>query len=146
MKKALIIITLALLACGIFATDFTLTDGTVIIGQLKGISAEKMYVLDSLNMLHVLSFTQIQSINDGSGDVSTIWKRKKPFMDINPQAYQTTQADQNTKAPDLLAPPPPMQKTTDQHLASISTALWTLNGIYVASVIVAILTYIHITK
>lgn len=87
MKKATLIVLFALGAMLCYCTDFTLSDGSVIIGQLKGISSDRMYVLDSTQMLHILDFVQISKINDGSGDVSFLWKRRKPFMDPSLDQY-----------------------------------------------------------
>jgi hypothetical protein len=128
------------------ATDFILKDGTTVIGTLKGILDQSMYVVTDSGQLHVLPFDTVQAINDGSGDVSYVWKMKKPFMDINPKAYDVINSPTNSAQVDILQVPPTPRDPYEHHLASISTALWTMNIVTISSLVVAVLTYLHYTK
>lgn len=144
--KAIISLLLLVSVALLPATDFVLKDGSIVIGALKGIANQSMYVVNTTGQLYVLPFESVQSINDGSGDVSYIWKMKKPFMDIDPNAYDIINSPTNTAQVDILQVPPAPQDPYERHLSSISTALWTMNVITVSSLVVAVLTYLHYTK
>lgn len=85
--RHLLIIVLLLVGTALCAVDFNLTDGSVVIGELKGIQDDSMYIVDASNLLHIVPIASITTINSGYGDVSVSWKRKKPFMDIDPATY-----------------------------------------------------------
>lgn len=126
MKKVIFTLVLVVISLAFYATDFILADGSIIIGELKGINSGSMYIVDTSEQLHVIAMDNIQVINNGSGDVSSIWKRRKPFMDIDPDKYQANTmgsipADQK---PSLLAPPP-KYPSAEASLAGINKALWT---------------------
>lgn len=137
MKKAILSVLMALVMLAVYASDFKLIDGSLIIGELKGINSGRMYIVDTAEQLHVVPMDQITEINNGSGDMSSIWKRRKPFMDIDPAKYQANTmgsipADQT---PNLLAPPP-KYPSAEASLAGINKALWT--QVYIAETIIAI--------
>lgn len=149
MKKAILSVLMALLALAFYATDFKLDDGTLIIGELKGIREGNMYIIDSAQELHIVAMDRITEINTGSGDVVSIWKRRKPFMDIDPSKYQTSAlvSQASDQQFNLLAPPP-KYPSSEASLASINKALWTQVYIVEATLACAIIgvTVVLLTK
>jgi hypothetical protein len=144
MKKIISLILVVAFINSVFATDFMLKSGIMVMGKLKGIKDGNMYVLDTNNQLHELVIDDITVINDGNGDVSSIWKRKKPFMDADIDQYQyaSTVIDQQAylafqPVAGTEAKPIDQAAITNQHLKSISTALWVMNIVLVASVVTA---------
>ncbi len=144
--KVLIITVLLMSVTLLPATDFILKDGSTVIGTLKGIMDQNIYVVSANNQLHILPFDTVQAINDGSGDVSYVWKLKKPFMEIDPQSYDLADNPNTLPVPAIMHSPLPPEDPNTRHLASISAALWTMNAFAITALVVSLLTYIHTTK
>lgn len=142
MKKLISLIVVFALVQGLFATDFVLKSGRTVIGKLKGIQEGHMYVLAADNQVNVLAFNDISVVNDGNGDVSIMWKRKKPFMDADLANYTLVNPDKQDQlyatmplTPVPIQPKPTSVELSNQHLKSISSALWFMNGMIALSLI-----------
>ena len=98
MKRIIIMIVLFTVVF-LHAADFALTTGRLIVGDLKGIKDDHMYIVDTTNQLHIVPFTEVESIKTNYGDVTVQWKRKKPFLDINPDSYVMHESDTDMTSP-----------------------------------------------
>jgi len=86
--KTLIIMALILTAAALYSADITLTDGTRITGDIKGIRDGNLYIVTYENTLAIIAFEYIDQVNEGYGNIATQVKRRSPFMQINPDDYQ----------------------------------------------------------
>ena len=103
MKHLALLALFTLVISMLCSVDFALDDGAMIIGTLEGIQEGNMYIVDTTNQLHIVPMTQIKSINTGTGDVAFSWKRKKPFMNINPANYQVLSTNGSLMSPESLS-------------------------------------------
>lgn len=150
MKRKCLLAIILVVAQFLSATDFTLSNGIVIFGKLRGIKAQQMYIVDTNKNLHIVPFDDVVRIQDGKGDVADKWKQKLAFMDINPDAYTIKDTFAKPVAPVASDPQPgstqytlisqamasnpgspnqnqPNMALTNKQLKRIADALWTAN-------------------
>jgi len=86
--KTLLFIALILTFAALYSADITLTDGTLIAGDIKGIRDGNLYIVTYENTLAIIAFEYINQVNEGYGNIATQLKRRSPFMEIDPADYQ----------------------------------------------------------
>jgi hypothetical protein len=132
MKHLALLALFTLVISMLCSVDFTLDNGAMIIGTLEGIQDNNMYIVDTTSQLHIVPMDQIKSINAGTGDVAFRWKRKKPFMNIDPSAFSLASVSDSSLSPsdpfmqgsphNIQAQQPSPYLITN--LSQVSTPLW----------------------
>lgn len=149
MKHLALLALLTLVISMLCSVDFTLDNGAMIIGTLEGIQEGNMYIVDTQNQLHIVPMDDIKSINAGTGDVAFSWKRKKPFMNIDPATYQLATNQLSPLSPESLTafiaeqPKPAMSEEAKQlkRIANNLTYMSAITTVGIVGAIIWALTY-----